>query len=201
MVKQQILVAGVMAGLVIASPVRATVIGYDDLPSFLVSSVPVPDGYAGLNWQNVYVLAGTDLPGTGFQNGVVSPLNAGYGGFSLAAGFSAISGVFTLDSAYFTAGYAAETVTVTGYVNGIQVDTQSFAVNTTAPQLETFGWSGLTSVSFVGDTYFAHVVIDDLSVSGLTAAVPEISTWTMMLAGFAGLGFAGYGRKKAALAA
>jgi hypothetical protein len=28
------------------------------------------------------------------------------------------------------------------------------------------------------------------------AAIPELSTWAMMLAGFAGLGFAGYRRAK-----
>ena len=32
-------------------------------------------------------------------------------------------------------------------------------------------------------------------------AVPEPSTWAMMLLGFAGLGFAGYRRAKAAVAA
>jgi hypothetical protein len=30
------------------------------------------------------------------------------------------------------------------------------------------------------------------------SAVPEASTWAMMLAGFAGLGFVGYRRNKAA---
>ena len=35
----------------------------------------------------------------------------------------------------------------------------------------------------------------DLSISGnYTTDVPEVSTWAMMLAGFAGLGFAGYRR-------
>jgi hypothetical protein len=31
-----------------------------------------------------------------------------------------------------------------------------------------------------------------------TSAVPELSTWAMMLAGFGALGFAGYRRNKAA---
>ena len=44
----------------------------------------------------------------------------------------------------------------------------------------------------------------DISISPKitdTSAVPEASTWVMMLAGFAGLGFVGYRRSKAALAA
>ena len=44
---------------------------------------------------------------------------------------------------------------------------------------------------------------EDLSFVVVTAAVPEASTWAMMLIGFAGLGYAGYrtSRKSAALAA
>ncbi len=41
------------------------------------------------------------------------------------------------------------------------------------------------------------VFLDNVSVT----AVPEASTWAMMLAGFAGLGFVGYRRQKAAIAA
>ncbi len=40
------------------------------------------------------------------------------------------------------------------------------------------------------------VTIDGFEV---TAGVPEPSTWAMLLLGFAGVGFAGYRRKRAAL--
>ncbi len=46
-----------------------------------------------------------------------------------------------------------------------------------------------TSANDPGFTY-----VDNISVS----AVPEPSTWALMLAGFAGLGFAGYRRTKSA---
>jgi hypothetical protein len=39
------------------------------------------------------------------------------------------------------------------------------------------------------------------NVDTLTLSVPELSTWTMMLVGFCGLGFAGYRRNKAAILA
>ncbi|HWY80458.1 MAG TPA: PEPxxWA-CTERM sorting domain-containing protein [Roseiarcus sp.] len=44
---------------------------------------------------------------------------------------------------------------------------------------------------------------DYTSAGGLTLAVPEPSTWAMMVLGFGGLGFAGYraSRKAAAIAA
>jgi hypothetical protein len=40
----------------------------------------------------------------------------------------------------------------------------------------------------------AYNTLDNVSVT----AVPEISTWAMLLAGFGALGFAGYRRNKAA---
>jgi hypothetical protein len=39
--------------------------------------------------------------------------------------------------------------------------------------------------------------LDVIQAAGITAAVPEPSTWAMMLLGFAGLGFMGYRRKAA----
>ena len=42
--------------------------------------------------------------------------------------------------------------------------------------------------------------VDNLALGGLvsTPPVPEISTWAMLLAGFAGVGFVAYRRKAAA---
>jgi hypothetical protein len=70
--------------------------------------------------------------------------------------------------------------------------------------------SGNTSVSFPVGTFSLNVT-ESLTVSGLTGsdvtgisnsivenAIPEASTWVMMLAGFGALGFAGYRRNKAA---
>jgi hypothetical protein len=59
-----------------------------------------------------------------------------------------------------------------------------------------------------GDRYFVNVVFNNGDLNGINAgytagfsyssAVPELSTWAMMLAGFSALGFAGYRRSKAA---
>jgi hypothetical protein len=53
-----------------------------------------------------------------------------------------------------------------------------------------------------GDTYFVNVAFttkvsgsDTGFTAGFSTAVPETSTWIMMLAGFAGLGLAGYRRR------
>ncbi len=55
---------------------------------------------------------------------------------------------------------------------------------------------------FYGVVVIANGVTDYTSAGGLALGTPEPSTWAMMLAGFAGLGFAGYrsSRKRAAVA-
>jgi hypothetical protein len=57
-----------------------------------------------------------------------------------------------------------------------------------------------------GDKFFVNIVFEEKSLTGnntgFTAAfsaIPEISTWAMMLAGFGALGFVGYSRKKVGL--
>ncbi|MGO9944387.1 MAG: hypothetical protein ACLPIC_16715 [Rhodoblastus sp.] len=57
------------------------------------------------------------------------------------------------------------------------------------------GLSGELTVGYWDSFYPDNSGFQRLSVSSV---VPEISTWAMMLAGFAGLGFAGYRRNKAA---
>jgi hypothetical protein len=85
------------------------------------------------------------------------------------------------------------------------VDWQQFTGNTGAPTIGTSGdmWYGSPG-SFVIDNSYAVATgakTNTLAVS--MTAVPELSTWAMLLLGFAGLGFAGYrgSRKSAALAA
>jgi hypothetical protein len=53
--------------------------------------------------------------------------------------------------------------------------------------------SGITSVFF--DNTIPSVSSDDTVTATLATAVPEPSTWAMMLLGFAGLGFTAYRRK------
>jgi hypothetical protein len=72
---------------------------------------------------------------------------------------------------------------------------------------DTLAWSGISSVYLSqGQLLFSNLVGTanhaNFDVANLVAGVPEPSTWTMLILGFAGLGFAGYRReKKAALSA
>jgi hypothetical protein len=57
-----------------------------------------------------------------------------------------------------------------------------------------------------GDQYFVNIVFKEKDLTGhnvgftaaFSAAVPEMSTWAMLIAGFAGLGLVGLGRNKKA---
>ena len=97
---------------------------------------------------------------------------------------------------------------MTGKLDGVTVDTTTFKINISGPTLETFDWD-VNDVSFhafggkspFGPHHGRIFVLDNLTISAasstLSAApavgtVPELSTWSMMLVGFAGLGSLGY---------
>ena len=84
------------------------------------------------------------------------------------------------------------------------VDWQQFTGVTGAPTIGASGdmWYGSPG-SFVADDAYAVVTGAETNTLAVSMnAVPEVSTWAMMLLGFAGLGFAGYrgSQKSSALA-
>jgi hypothetical protein len=187
------------ASLLLASPAGATVINFDDISTS--SFTGVTNGYDGFDWHGVDVIVDTFHPGTGYQYGVVSGPNAAFDDGGFGATFYVASGTFTLNSAYFTGAYYNQNVTVKAYNGDTLVDTVTFAVSDTSPTLETFNWAGITTVNWKGSStvhYQSQIVVDNLTVNQSVNAVPETSTWAMMLAGFAGLGVLGWRRNKAA---
>jgi hypothetical protein len=87
----------------------------------------------------------------------------------------------------------------TALLNGVVVDSATTAVSDVA------GFYG-----FTGEPWFNQLVIAEAGVGGgpywvlgnvELSSIPEPSTWAMMLAGFAGLGYAGYRRAKGGRAA
>ena len=68
----------------------------------------------------------------------------------------------------------------------------------TGLQQFTFNWAGVDYIAITGGSGY---YINDIQVNQpVVAAVPEPSTWAMMLLGFAGLGFA-FHRSRRKLAA
>ncbi len=209
-----------LAALALSGPASARLVAFDLIKGTGLNGLPIPNGWASFDWSgNFDSLNGTLWPstgsGSGYHNGIVSPPNVAYNGFGGDVSFRR-STPFELVSFYLTGAWKnGLEVTVTGYRKGVKVDRETFTVNTEGPTLETFNWD-VNEVYFhsfggtgVGGEEFA---LDNLTTMPITqpstafqslSGVPEASTWALMLAGFAGLGYAGYrkARGTAALAA
>jgi hypothetical protein len=102
-------------------------ITFDDLTPSSVGD-PVPNGYGGLNWSNVYeVDADSNIYNpSGFQNVAGgSDGNVAFNGFSNLGTITTAGADFTLKSAYMAAAWNdGLQVTVEGYDDGVLVATQ-----------------------------------------------------------------------------
>jgi len=83
----------------------------------------------------------------------------------------------------------------TSNTNLLSTGFQNFPGN--APTSFTGSWTsaGGIYILFGPDGYNGGIDNVDFTVSAITAAVPELSTWAMMILGFAGVGFMAYRRK------
>ncbi len=212
------------AGLCLADTASATLITFDDLPDNSVYQ-RIPNPYAGFDWSPHFLyLNGADyIYPSGYKNGVVSKKNVAFNGGGSngepppPVNFSRRL-PFELDSFDLAAAWRdGLEVTVTGErcssaQTCVVVDSKTLTVSTSGSTPETFNWevnkvvlqsvlgSGVP-VGFPGYQF----VLDNVRISPVPElstrfnafdAVPELSTWTLMLVGFAGLGFAGYRRVK-----
>ena len=162
---------------------HATTIGFDDLASLSA----IPNGYNGLDWNNFYAINGTNITGTGYANGVVSPNNVAFNGYGNDASISVASGTFTLNSGYFTAAWVnGLNIDVTGFNSGTQIDQTTLVENTSGPKFETFNWSGLDKVTFHSGSV-TQFALDNLTVNGSATPAPEPSSVAAMGFGAFGL--------------
>jgi hypothetical protein len=195
--KAAIYLTVMFSALACPSLMSAQTITFDDLnPSTLPGATvpyeaPIPNGYASLQWNNVWVL---DVPqnlqadpgATGYKNGLVSGNNVAFNDRGNPASIS--GGAFNLNSAYLTAAWNnGLQVEVQGFVGTTLTYDNTYTLNATGSSLITFNYfdvddvdfisSGGTSAGYLGKgTQFA---MDDLAIS----AVPEPASLT-----FAGLG-------------
>jgi hypothetical protein len=189
-VKSTVLALGLLSLLLMGRPAKADVATYEGLSS----GAPIPNGYAGLNWNNFSALDTTGFEPSGYVNGVVSGTSVAYNGYGDPAAFS--DSAFTLNSAYFTAAWNdGLNILVQGYLNSTLVNSVDFTVNTSGPTLETFNWlvddvvfssSGGTPHGYGGGG--EHFAMDDLTFN---AAVPEPSAIILLaiMLGMVGLMF------------
>lgn len=177
----------VMAGAV---PATAVTIDFNDLNA--TSGDIVLDSispYQGFSWTNFSVYANT--PGfPGFNNGIVSPPNAAYGGGdamgSPTPSFIASTSDFDLVSAYLGSGwYDGLDLTVEGLLNGTQRFSKTITVNTSAAQLFSFDFTDINSLEFFtavtattsdpyacGPSGCSQFTLDDLTVTPSSGPPP-----------------------------
>ena len=185
---------------------QAGTIGFDDIVIADRGDHPILDGYAGIDWNGFYALNTALWPDSGYANAATSGSNVAFtagSDFSTATFSSPDGSAFTFNGASLTAGWRDNLVVdVSGYRNGTVVDSSTLLVGTSGPNLATFNWGGVDSVSFTvhgGSSPVArcygqceNLAIDDISLSGITvSSVPEPSTLAMFAAGALVIGLSG----------
>lgn len=180
----------VLSTSVIAAPVTLT---FDDIGN--PDGAFIPDGYGGLDWTNMRALDGsTRVATSGYHNGRVSGDWVAYNSGGSAA--SASNGPFTFVSAYLTAAWnTGLNIRLDGFTGAALTHTQTVVVDTDAPTLFTFNWSGIDAVQFTsfGGVDAAndggagtHFALDNLTIDAVSTAVPEPTS--MALFGLTALG-------------
>jgi hypothetical protein len=181
-----------------------TIITFDDLdPSSLPNGAtpyeaPIPNGYNGLQWDNLWVL---DVPqsgiiGEGYDNGLVSGDNEAFNSFGNSASISITDGSFNLNSAYLTAALGDGTlVEVQGFVGTTLTYDNTYTVNTEAPTLETFNYAGVDEVNFISTIPAFGGANIEFAMDNLVVTVPEPGTIGLLIFGASLVGLAGLKKK------
>lgn len=113
-----------------------------------VWDAPIPNGYAGLQWNNWYVVNLEGVPKSGYINGMIAPPNVAYNAYGNSALIS--DAKFTLNSAYLTGAWVNDLqVEVQGYVNGILTYDNTYTVNSESPTLVKFNYTNIDEVDFI----------------------------------------------------
>lgn len=185
-----------------AAPVGAAVT-FDDLASN-TSGTPIADGYAGLNWDNFWVVDGTAIPSSGYYNGVVSPKNVAFNAYGDPA--QILGAPFDLGGLYMTAAWnTGLNVDIEGYLGSDLLYSRTVVVDTTAPTWVTLNYLGVDRVRFVsyGGTDYdpyegsgTHFAIDNMSFEPVTGIIPAPAA---LLLGSLGTGLVGWLRRRKSL--
>jgi hypothetical protein len=143
-------------------------ISFDDLPVAMI-----PDGYAGLNWNNIYTLEERSPPESGYDNAATSGVQIAFNGFGEIGTIDNASD-FNLVKGNFTAAWNNDlNVTVSAWDNGVVVDTEHFTIDTTGPTPIAFNFTSIDMITFesfggtdagFGSGSGTHFAMDDLVI-------------------------------------
>lgn len=170
--------------LSVAERLSAIVLTFDDITTEL--AVPVPNGYGGLNWDNMFVVRNDYHLGSGYTNGNVSERYVAFNG--TANPVTVFGAVFDFNGAFLTAAWNnGLSVQLIGSREGSELYNETVVVDTTGPTWFQFDFEGIDSLqvsSFGGiNAELGGVgpifVMDNFTYNeqlGFTA-VPEPSTY------------------------
>jgi PEP-CTERM motif len=179
----------------VVTPTGWTNIGHEDGVLSYAISAPNIKPYQGLNFYSLDGVGdnGVFIAGDGITQSVATVTGANYQLTFGLSGENGPGGVTTLD---VTIGSQTSVYTITS-------DSSSFFNKPFATETINYvATSADTAISFIetasNDGGNNDALIDGVSFQGpaVTSAVPEPSTWAMMILGFCGVGFMAYRRKQ-----
>ena len=156
---------------------NAMIILFDDLSD---QNVPIPNGYAGLDWSNFSSISASYDPYGAFPVAAVSQPNIAYGYNASQEQVITSSSPFAFNSGYFTSIFTDGDLIATGYVGSTPTYSKTFAINDVGPTLVNFDWSGIDELTFDDSDSF-NWGVDNLDVT--ESVVPEPGTSLVFMPG------------------
>lgn len=133
-------------------------------------------GYQGFSWSNMYALPGATLPGTGYENGIVSGSTIAFNGSANPASFWRAE-TFSLMSIEVTKAWVEGITRFEGYSGGALLYSMDVFSTTLAPTHTTFNWHGIDKVTISDPNRTHQSVLDDIVIG----EVPEPSILLLFL--------------------
>lgn len=172
----------------------ATVLTFDDVytddayENCHDSGCLIPSGYGGFQWEQFGVIREDMYPDSGYEYGVVSGRYAAFNTWERLATLE--NGVFDFQGAYLTAAWRDDvTVTVTGFLDGVESYSRMVSLSRTSPTWFDFNFTGIDELHFLSSLTFGenrHFVMDDFTFE-VQQIVPEPSTFVFFSLGLVGV--------------
>jgi hypothetical protein len=179
---------------------QASVVTFDDQTFSGIQARGGTFSDQGLRFDNFFVntIAGNFSP-SGVKNGTNFLIfDSAYDPLTISTSNKNAFSLSSLDLGLsYYASLSPATATITGYFANGGTITEDVSLNSST--FKFFSLSGFIDLSSVTVTtspgYTGYAALDNVNFTEFTAAVPEPSTWAMMILGFAGIGFVTYRRK------